>query len=183
MTDDLPPHNTPRREDDVLPIPATPQDLLDALMRLDIDVEHHHHPPLYTVEDSKKYQDGIEGGHSKNLFLRDRRKNNYLVVAEQNLPIDLKALASTLACDRLSFGSPDRLMEFLGVIPGAVTPFALINDPGCCVKLIVDNTLLKMAWVNFHPLTNDQTLTIRPDDLMRFFTYTGHQPMILPSAQ
>ena len=74
MTDDLPPHNTPRREDDVLPIPATPQDLLDALMRLDIDVEHHHHPPLYTVEDSKKHQDGIEGGHSKNLFCATAEK-------------------------------------------------------------------------------------------------------------
>lgn len=163
--------------------PATPDDLFALFEALNISVIRHQHPALRTVEDSRQHRGDMSGGHAKNLYLRDRKKNNFLVVAEEDQPIDLKALASAMGTDRLSFGSSDRLMEYLGVIPGSVTPFSVINDPDHKVTVYLDKTLADMEAVNFHPLINDQTVTIAGSDLRRFFEYTGHQVTILPLAE
>ncbi|MGA1020031.1 MAG: prolyl-tRNA synthetase associated domain-containing protein [Candidatus Puniceispirillales bacterium] len=163
-----------------VPLPYHPNDLMAVLEELGIVVAKFSHPPLRTVEDSQAYRQGMQGGHAKNLYLRDRKKRNYLVVAEETQPIDLKVLATAMEADRLTFGSPDRLMQYLGVIPGAVTPFSVINDQAGEVTVFLDETLANMEKANFHPLVNDQTVTIAISDLMRFFSYTGHSVTILP---
>ena len=134
----------------------------------------HTHPPLRTVEDSQRLSGPMDGAHIKNLYLRDRKKKNYLVVAEQNLPIDLKQLEEKLGCGRLSFGSADRLMEHLGVRPGAVSPLTLTNDRDQKVQLVMDKSLLSEDLINVHPLVNDKTLTISIKDLNAFLDDTGH---------
>lgn len=163
--------------------PATPDDLFTLFEALNISVTRHQHPALRTVEDSRQHRGDMMGGHAKNLYLRDRKKKNFLVVAEEDQPIDLKALAGAMGTDRLSFGSSDRLMEYLGVIPGSVTPFSVINDPEHMVTVFLDKTLADMELANFHPLINDQTVTISVNDLMRFFEFTCHQVSILPLAE
>lgn len=163
--------------------PATPDDLYALFDALNISVIKHDHPPLRTVEDSRLHRGKMVGGHAKNLYLRDRKKKNYLIISEENQPIDLKMAAVAMGTDRLSFGSPDRLMEHLGVIPGSVTPFSVINDSDHKVTVFLDKTLADMEKANFHPLINDQTVTIAIADLMRFFEYTGHVVSILPLAE
>ena len=163
--------------------PVTPDALYAIFEQLNIPVIRHDHPPLRTVEDSRQYRGDMEGGHAKNLFLRDRKKKNFLIIAEEDQPIDLKSMATAMGTDRLSFGSPDRLMEYLGVIPGSVTPFSVINDPDHRVTVYFDKTLADMERANFHPLTNDQTVTIAIADLIRFFAHTGHYISILPLAE
>lgn len=134
----------------------------------------HTHPPLRTVEDSQRLSGPMDGAHIKNLYLRDRKKKNYLVVAEQEKPIDLKELGEELGAGRLSFGSADRLMEHLGVRPGAVSPLTLINDPDQKVRLVMDKSLLEEDQINVHPLVNDKTLTMTLGDLEAFLDHTGH---------
>ena len=161
-------------------LPYQPDDLMAVFKDLGIAVEQFSHPALRTVEDARAYRQDMQGGHAKNLYLRDRKKRNYLVVAEETQPIDLKTLATAMHADRLTFGSPDRLMQYLGVIPGAVTPFSVINDEAGEVTVFLDETLAEMEKANFHPLVNDQTVTISISDLMRFFDHTGHKVTILP---
>ena len=119
-------------------LPTSPDTLMAALSSLDIDFTTHTHPPLRTVEDAKAFRGDLQGCHIKNLYLRDRKKRNFLLVAEEDKAIDLKILPHHLGSDRLSFGSADRLFEMLGVFPGAVSPFTLINDPDHKVQLILD---------------------------------------------
>lgn len=158
----------------------SPEDLMALLDELGIAVEHFTHPPLRTVEDARQHRQDMRGGHAKNLYLRDRKKRNYLVIAEENQPIDLKRLASAMGADRLTFGSAERLMQYLGVIPGAVTPFAVMNDKAGEVAVFLDASLAEMECANFHPLTNEATITIALADLMRFFQHTKHEVAILP---
>ena len=119
-------------------LPTSPEAVMAVLENLDISFSTHHHPPLRTVEDSKQFRDGMDGAHVKNLYLRDKKKRNYLIVAEEDRVIDLKSLHAIIGSDRLSFGSADRLFEMLGVRPGAVSPFTLINDPEHQVSLSID---------------------------------------------
>ena len=160
-------------------LPTRPEMLYRQLDDLGIRFTEHHHPPLRTVEDSQALRGSLEGAHIKNLYLRDRKKNNYLVVAEETMPVDLKTLGGGLDGARLSFGSPERLMQFLGVRPGAVTPLSLINDTERQVRLIIDAQLLEAVLINVHPLVNDRTLTLATADLLRFFQHTGHIYSIL----
>ncbi len=160
-------------------MPATPKDLFDRLAALEIAVTTHEHPPLHTVEESKALRGSLPGGHCKNLYLRDRRKRNWLLVTLEDLAVDLKALPERIGSDRLSFGSPDRLMEFLGVRPGSVTPFALINDGTQRVEVVLQAALFDHALLNFHPLVNTMTCAIGPDDLVRFIEACGHSPRIV----
>ena len=111
--------------------------------------------------------------HKKSLSARSEKKN-FLLVVEEDKAIDLKELPNYIGADRLSFGSADRLFELLGVRPGAVSPFSLINDPKHKVQLILDADLADQACVFAHPLVNDMTLGICGSDLIRFFSYTGH---------
>jgi Ala-tRNA(Pro) deacylase len=160
-------------------MPATPADLFAYLDRLDIRYTTVDHPPVFTVEESRDLRGRIPGGHSKNLFLKDKKGALFLVVASEDAAIDLKGLHRRLgASGRFSFGSAPLLMETLGVIPGAVTPFAAINDTAGRVSVVLESALMAHALVNFHPLDNSMTTTIGRDDLVRFLEATGHKPRI-----
>jgi Ala-tRNA(Pro) deacylase len=160
-------------------MPASPEDLFQRLDDLAIAHETTHHPALHTVSESQAVRGQIPGAHNKNLFLRDKKKQTWLVCTLEDKQIEMKQLPGQIGAARLSFGSADRLAEFLGVLPGSVTPFALINDPQCRVKVVLDAAMLEHEQVNFHPLVNTMTTTISSVDLLRFVRACGHEPMML----
>ena len=160
-------------------LPTTPESLIGKLESLNIGFTTHYHPPLRTVVESKVYRDNMPGMHVKNLYLRDKKKRNYLIVADEDRVIDLKSLHAIIGSDRLSFASADRLFEMLGVYPGAVSPFTLINDPKLFVSLVIDAELMMAKRLYFHPLVNDITLGVTPKGLSRFLAATGHQPQLI----
>ncbi len=160
-------------------MPATRDDLMTFLDKLSIEVVTVEHPPLFTVEESRRLRGAIPGGHTKNLFLKDRDGALFLVVAEEDAAIDMKSLHKCIGSARLSFGKPDLLMEVLGVIPGAVTPFAVLNDSERRVAVILDEGLMRHDRLNFHPLENTATTTIERDDFLRFLAAAGHAPRVL----
>ncbi|HHZ08890.1 MAG TPA: prolyl-tRNA synthetase associated domain-containing protein [Rhizobiales bacterium] len=161
-------------------MPITPDDLFAFLAGLDIPVTTVTHPPLYTVADSQALRGEIAGGHTKNLFLKDRKDQYFLLTVEEEATVDLKTIHTRIgAAGRVSFGRPEALMELLGVIPGAVTAFGVLNDTQKRVKVFIDEALLAHAVVNAHPLTNEATTSIAPQDLLRFIRATGHDPSIL----
>jgi Ala-tRNA(Pro) deacylase len=153
--------------------------LLERLTALGIATTTVRHPPVYTVEEAKAHRGTLPGAHIKNLFLKDKRGALWLIVAAEDRPVDLKALRSRIGAAALSFGSPAALREALGVEPGSVTPFAVINDAAGRVTVILDETLLTAPWINAHPLTNTATTAITPRDLLRFLEATGHPPRAL----
>ena len=157
-------------------LPTTPESLLAVLDALGIDYVTHHHPPLPTVEDAKAYRGDMPGIHIKNLYLRDRKKRNFLIVAQEDRVIDLKTLDQKIGSDRLSFGSAERLFEMLGVRPGAVSPLAVINDSDHKVSLFLDTALQTDGRIYAHPLVNDMTIGITRSGLKQFLVHTGHQP-------
>lgn len=159
-------------------MPATPEELFTRLQELGIESVTHEHPPLHTVEDSKALRGNLPGGHHKNLFLRDKKKRAFLVVTSEDKEIDLKALRHQIGANHPSFGSAERLMEYLGVEPGSVTPFALINDGEARVQVTIDEDILAHDPLNFHPLVNTMTTAVAPDDLLRFIRACGHEPLI-----
>ncbi|MBI1774862.1 MAG: prolyl-tRNA synthetase associated domain-containing protein [Proteobacteria bacterium] len=161
------------------PLPVTPAALFRRLKELGIETRTHSHPPLMTVEDSKRLRGDLPGGHCKNLFLKDRKDQMWLVVTLEDRPVDIKSLEKKLGSARLSFASPERLLANLGVTPGAVTPFALINDREGRVQVVLDEAMLAFDPLNYHPLTNEQTTQIAPGDLIRFLEACGHRPQIL----
>lgn len=137
------------------------------------------HPPLFTVEQSRALRGQIPGGHTKNLFLRDKKHALTLVVALEDAEIDLKGLHRRLgASGRFSFGSADLLRETLGVEPGAVTPFGAINDREGRVSVVLDAAMMECEVLNYHPLVNTMTTSITRDDLIKFLEATGHIPRI-----
>jgi Ala-tRNA(Pro) deacylase len=160
-------------------MPATPDDLFAFLDRLGIAHSTVSHPPLFTVEQSRALRGKIPGGHTKNLFLKAKTGALFLVVALEDAPIDLKRLHQRLDTGRFSFGSADLLRAALGVEPGAVTPFAAINDVERAVSVVLDTAMMQHALLNYHPLDNARTTTIARDDLVRFLEATGHPPRIL----
>ncbi len=160
-------------------MPASPDDLFARLAELSIETTTARHPPLHTVAESKALRGALPGGHCKNLLLRDKKKRTFLVVALEDRQIDLKAIRGPIGAGHLSFASAERLMEFLGVLPGAVTPFALINDPGQRVKVVLDAAMLEHSVLNYHPLDNTMTTAIASADLLAFIRACGHQPQIV----
>ena len=162
-------------------MPLTPDDLFDFLGSHGIEVTTVDHPPLYTVEDAKMLRGALDGAHTKNLFLKDKKGQLFLVVIEADASVDLKAIPQIIGANgRVSFGSPDLLLELLGVVPGAVSPFGVLNDAGGRVTVVLDAALQHSEKLNHHPLVNTKTTTIRRDDLLRFLRATGHEPKILP---
>ena len=159
--------------------PATPDMLLEFLDRLEIAHHTLDHLPVYTVAEAKTIRGKLPGSHSKNLFLRNKKGRMWLVTCEENRHIDLKQLAKRLNANRFSFASPERLMIYLGVEPGAVTPFALINDETQAVRFVIDRALLGVQPSNFHPLVNTKTTTIVANDLLTFVRACGHEPAII----
>jgi Ala-tRNA(Pro) deacylase len=165
-------------------MPKTTEDLLAYLDSLAIKVKTTRHPPLFTVADSQSLRGEIQGGHTKNLFLKDKKDNYFLVTVDEEAVVDLKHIHHLIgAASRVSFGKPEALMELLGVTPGAVTAFGVINDTGHRVKLILDEDLMRNEIVNSHPLTNEATTSIAANDLVAFARATGHEPQILKVSQ
>ena len=159
--------------------PATTEALLSRLAALDIAAETVEHAPVFTVEEAKALRGELPGAHIKNLFLRNKKGAMWLVVALEDRQVDLKALGTALGAGRFSFGSADRLMQYLGVLPGAVTPFSVINDKGGQVQVVLDHGLKSGGPVNGHPLVNTMTTAISFEDLVRFLEAEGHPPSFL----
>ena len=160
-------------------MPKTPDQLFAALDALGIKHSTVKHPPLFTVEQSRGLRGQIPGGHTKNLFLRDKKHEIFLVVALEDADIDLKGLHRLLgASGRFSFGSADLLRELLGVEPGAVTPFGAINDSQGRVTVVLDAAMMEHETLNYHPLVNTMTTSITRGGLVKFLESTGHMPRI-----
>jgi Ala-tRNA(Pro) deacylase len=161
-------------------MPKTEAELFAFLADLGISVSTVRHPPLYTVADSQSLRGEIPGGHTKNLFLKDKKDNFFLVSVGEDAVVDLKQIHTIIgAASRVSFGKPEMLMELLGVIPGAVTVFGLINDTQRRVKVVLDQDLMAHSVINAHPLINEATTSITSADLIRFVEATGHDAAIL----
>jgi Ala-tRNA(Pro) deacylase len=161
-------------------MPAKPDDLFTFLDQLHVSYHTVTHPPLFTVEQSRSLRGQIPGGHTKNLFLKDKKGALFLVVALEDAAIDLKSLQQHLGAARLSFGPADLLRKTLGVEPGAVTPFAAINDTNGQVKVILDAAMMEHETLNYHPLVNTMTTSIGRADLLKFLEATGHHARVVP---
>jgi Ala-tRNA(Pro) deacylase len=161
-------------------MPMTRDDLLAFLGTLGIATRTVEHPPLFTVEESRALRGEIPGGHTKNLFLKDKKDQVFLLVAEEDAAIDMKGLHHVIGSARLSFGRAELMQALLGVVPGSVTPFGVVNDTERRVTVILDAPLLRHSTLNFHPLENNATTAIGRDDLLAFLRHVGHEPRILP---
>jgi Ala-tRNA(Pro) deacylase len=160
-------------------MPVSPDALFAYLDSLGIAHKTVTHPPVFTVEEGRALRGAIAGGHTKNLFLRDKKGVPYLVVAGEEAAIELRALHRHLgASGRFSFGSAELMRELLGVEPGSVTPFAVINDSSRRVTVVLDAAMMAHAALNFHPLVNTATTTISREGLLKFLEATGHLPRI-----
>lgn len=159
-------------------MPATRQDLFARLAELGIATRTIDHKPVFTVAESREIDSALPGAHTKNLFLKDDTGALFLVVAKTTTRVDLKELARALGAGRFSFGKPDLLREVLGVAPGSVTAFAVINDAAQRVRVVVDSELMGHDSVNCHPLENTATTNIARGDLLRFIRSCGHEPRI-----
>jgi Ala-tRNA(Pro) deacylase len=162
-------------------MPASREDLFTLLSASGIAVSTRDHPAVFTVAESTHIHDEIPGGHTKNLFLKDKKGAIFLVVALHDAQIDLKTIHQKIGAQgRVSFGKPDLLMEVLGVQPGSVTPFALINDrEGRRVTVVFDAAMMEVDPLNFHPLENTATTTIASEGLIAFARACGHEPRIV----
>ena len=162
-------------------MPATPEALFAYLDSLGIAHQTVTHSPVFTVEEARQVQGRVPGIHSKNLFLRDKNGSLYLIVAAEDAAIELKSLHRLLdASGRFSFGSAEQMRHTLGVEPGSVTPFAVINDTAGLVTVVLDAAMMANIVLNFHPLTNTGTTTISREGLLKFLDNTGHRARIEP---
>lgn len=154
---------------------------LYALFReLGIESRTMEHPAAFTVAEAQTVRGLVPGAHTKNLFLKDKKSALFLVTALEDTPIDLKRLHETIGGKgRLSFGSPERLVEALGVTPGSVTPLALVNDTAGAVTFVLDERLAAHEIINVHPLRNTATTTLSMPDFLRFLDRIGHPPRVL----
>lgn len=160
--------------------PATEEELFARFDALGIVHTTHRHRPVFTVDEGRGLKASMPGGHTKNLFLKDKKGTLYLLCAIGDSKIDLNAVSKLLGVSgRFSFGSAELLKQHLGVEPGSVTLFALINDPGRTVTLLLDEALFAHDPVNFHPLRNDATTAISPADMLRFVRALGREPIRL----
>jgi len=157
---------------------ATPEELFAYFDELGIEHSTVKHRPLFTVEDGRDLHHTIPGLHCKNLFLKDKKGQAWLVVMPGDKRAHIGKIEKRAGAARCSFGKPELLMEVLGVTPGAVTPFALINDTARRVRVVLDTDMLQAGKVNFHPLRNDVSTTIATTDLMKFIKALGYEPIL-----
>lgn len=161
-------------------MPATPEQLFAFLDQLGIEVQTFEHPALHTVAESQELRGRIDGAHTKNLFLKDRKDNYFLVTVEETANVDLKTIHLSIgAAGKVSFGKPQAMMELLGVVPGSVTVLGLLNDTQHKVKPVIAADLIASEVVNVHPLVNTATTSMKSGDLLRFLEATGHEAQIL----
>ncbi|MBI3400768.1 MAG: prolyl-tRNA synthetase associated domain-containing protein [Acidobacteria bacterium] len=155
----------------------TPQEqsVRERLESLGIAFDRFEHPPVATVEDAEQHWSGIDAMHCKNLFLRNQKGNrHYLVILIHSKKADLRAVADQIGDGKLSFASPERLMTHLGVTPGSVSPFGLINDRDHAVRVVLDRDLKAATRLSFHPNINTVTLTIAAEDFTKFLESCGN---------
>jgi Ala-tRNA(Pro) deacylase len=165
-------------------MPTSPEDLLAFLAALGVDTDTVDHPPLFTVEDSRTLRGEIPGGHTKNLFVKDKKGRLFLLVLGEEAAIDLKRVHEKIGAQgRVSFGSADLLEEVWGVRPGAVTPFGAINDKTAKVSVVLDEAMMRHERLNFHPLVNTRTTGLKSEDLVKFLRATGHEPLVTALGQ
>ncbi len=165
-------------------MPAAPKDLFNLLEELGIKTTTHEHEAVFAVSESEKIKHDIPGGHTKNLFLKDKKGSYFLIVAEGHSEIRLNSVHGLIgARGRVSFGKAEDLMALLGVPPGSVTAFAPMNDTDAKVSVIIDAPLLRYDLINCHPLTNEMTTTISREDLLRFLAHVGHEPLIVQVSE
>ncbi|WP_342360150.1 prolyl-tRNA synthetase associated domain-containing protein [Terrarubrum flagellatum] len=161
-------------------MPVSEAELFSFLDQLGVRTETEEHEAFFTVEQGRQLYGERPPGHTKNLFLKDKKGQLFLVTASQDARIDLKKLHEAIgASGRLSFGSAELLYETLGVTPGSVTCFAVLNDREGRVRMVLDATLAREAVIYGHPLRNTATTAIRRDDLLKFLKATGHDPLIV----
>ena len=160
-------------------VPATPEDLFAFLDRLGIAHSTVTHPPFFTVEEGRPFHDRIPGLHCKNLFIKDRKGGIWHVVLPADKRADLGALEKLLGAPRFSFARPEVLWEVEQLTPGSVTPFGLINDTARQVTVVLDADMLTSETVNFHPLHNEASTTLRAADLVTFVRALGYTPVIV----
>jgi Ala-tRNA(Pro) deacylase len=153
--------------------------LLRRFAELDIETTTREHPPVFTVEQARAHCADIPGVHCKNLFFKDAKGTLWLVVVPDHRVLELKRLHEKIGAKRLSFGNAELLREVLGVEPGSVTPFALINDIERRVNVVLDAWMMRQPILNYHPLENSATTTLRSDDLLKFIRSCGHEPRIV----
>ena len=165
-------------------MPATRQDLMTRFDELGIQTTTVDHERVFTVAESSRIDREIEGGHTKNLFLKDKKGRLFLVVALSDATIDLKRVHTLIGAQgRVSFGNAELLEDVLGVTPGSVTPFALINDTQQRVQPILDAAMMAHDTLNYHPLSNDATTSIARADLLAFVRACGHEPQIIAVSE
>lgn len=157
----------------------TSDELLAHFESLGIAATTATHPPLMTVEDAKRLRGDLPGGHVKNLFLRDKRERFWLLTTLEDTRVDLKRMAQRLEAGRFSFANADQLKALLGILPGAVSPLAVINDTEGKVTMVLDAAMLAHDPLNVHPLRNDRTTTMATADLLRFLESCGHKPLVI----
>lgn len=162
-------------------MPATEDELYKVFEELGIETKLFRHPPLFTVEESQGLRGEIEGGHCKSLFLKDKKNNFILAVLSEDRRLDMKALfkSGQLDVGRLSFASADRMVDMLGITPGSVTPFSLINVTHKDLIVVLDKGMMEHKYLNYHPLHNEATTTIHRDDLLKFIGHFGFEPIII----
>jgi Ala-tRNA(Pro) deacylase len=160
-------------------VAATPEDLFALLDRLGIEYSTVEHPPFFTVEEGRPWHDRIPGLHCKNLFIKDRKGGIWLVVMPGDKRADIGRLEKLLSAPRFSFARAELLQEVLELTPGSVTPFGLINDLQRRVTVVLDQDMLDAEWVNYHPLRNAASTTLRSADLVRFIRALGYEPIIV----
>lgn len=161
-------------------MPFTRADLLARLADLGIETATHDHDAVFTVAESREVKATLPGAHSKNLFLKDKKGRVFLVTAEGDAAIDLKAISDKIgASGRVTFGKPELLFDLVGVRPGSVTPFGIVNDAGGRVTVVIDAAMMAHDILNFHPLENTATTSIRREDFVRFLEACGHPPLIV----
>jgi Ala-tRNA(Pro) deacylase len=160
-------------------MPATRAELMSFFENHGIATTTVDHAPVFTVEEAQKVHGDIPGGHCKNLFCKDEKGVLWLIVTLEDARIDLKATKDKIGSKRLTFGKPELLMEILGIEPGSVTPFSLINDKAARTNVILDEAMMRHEKLNFHPLKNDATTTIASADLITFIKACGHAPRIV----
>jgi len=153
----------------------TKEDLFERLNHLGIKTQTVEHLPAYTVEDAKALRGELLGAHSKNLFLKDKKGQLWLIVCLEDRNINMKTLRDKIGSAHLSFGKPDLLMEVLGVLPGSISPFALINDSELRVRVVLDHEMMTFDYLNFHPLKNTASTQISKGDMLKFLKSCGQQ--------
>ncbi len=157
----------------------TQEELLNVLDKIGISYTNHEHPAVFTVEQADLYHEGIDGVHSKNLFFKDRKKNLILIVTLSDKPIKIKEVETKINTKGLTFGKPEVLAEVLGVIPGAVTPLAVINAKNHDLRLILDEEMMEHELLNYHPIVNTATTTIAAKDLLKFMEHCNQKVEII----